>query len=270
MTAVESHRISSRGVTLHVEESGSGPALIFGHGMFCNCRMFDGVAPRFADTHRVVTLDFPGHGRSGEPEGPMSLDGLAEDYRAILDALDIPQAVIVGFSMGGMAAMRFAVAHPERLSGLALLNTTAIAQLFHEKQAMKALGALTARIGHHPTAVRTTAKLMFSESYTKAHPEVVGDWCAHLAGIRPEIVAEITRMIAERASFVSRIPEIRLPTLVIGSTHDAATPPRHARTLARHLSDVRLYIFDTGHATPLECPEKVTDKLYAFLAEIGH
>lgn len=270
MKTAELHAVRSGGVNLHVEEAGVGPAVIFGHGMFCQCRMFDPVAPHFLDTHRVVTLDFPGHGQSGDPPGPMSLYGLADDYLAVMDALDIDQAVIAGFSMGGMAAMRVAAAHPERLRGLALINTTAHAQSFHERQLMKALGALARRIGSRPSTLRSVARLMFSESYRKAHPEVVAAWTEHLAGIRPETVAKITRMIAERDSFTGRLPAIRLPVLVIGSTADAATPLRQSRSLARHLPDARLAIFDTGHGTPLECPLQVTDRIYAFLAEIGH
>lgn len=270
MIQTEAHAVPSGGVTLHVESTGQGPPVLFGHGMFCQCRMFDPVAPHFTETHRIITLDFPGHGQSGNPTGPMSLDGLADDYRAVMDGLDIDRAVIAGFSMGGMAAMRFAADHPDRLCGLALINTSADAQSFHEKQAMKALSALTLRIGNHPAAVRSVARLMFSEAYTKAHPDVIEAWCDHLAGIPSDTVADITRMIAERTSFVSRLPEIRVPTLVIGSTRDAATPPRHARTLARHLPDARLEIFRSGHGTPLECPDQVIDRLYAFFAEIEH
>ena len=63
----EAYRIPSRDASLHVEVTGEGPPLLFGHGMLCSCRMFDRIRPELARSYQVIAVDFRGHGRSSVP-----------------------------------------------------------------------------------------------------------------------------------------------------------------------------------------------------------
>jgi pimeloyl-ACP methyl ester carboxylesterase len=118
------------GARLHVLEWGGGgnvkkgEVLVFLHGYNSDAHVFDDLAPRFTDRFRVLALTERGFGESGAAGSPAhySLDGAAEDVRALLDSLGIPKAVLAAHSMGGWVMARFAVRHPDRASRLIFLD----------------------------------------------------------------------------------------------------------------------------------------------------
>ena len=111
---------------LHVASSGQGSALLMLHGFTGSATTWDFLRPALEDRHRLIAVDLPGHGRSSSPSDPgrYSLDRLAVDLSALLDSLDVERAAIMGYSMGGRAALRFAVAQPNRISALILESTS--------------------------------------------------------------------------------------------------------------------------------------------------
>ena len=113
------------GLAVEVTGPDAGMPVLFGHSLLCERSMF---APQIADLSRdfrCVNIDFRGHGESVAPARGFAMTDQAEDYRKGMDGLGLERAVIVGLSMGAMAAMHFAVAHPGRVRGLVLMNTSA-------------------------------------------------------------------------------------------------------------------------------------------------
>lgn len=109
---------------LRVETTGSGePTFLLLHGLVDTLEIWDAVAPSLADCSRVVRFDQRGHGESTAPPGPYQREDLARDVVAVLDALEIPRAVLVGHSMGGIVSLATALAFPERVGGLVLVGT---------------------------------------------------------------------------------------------------------------------------------------------------
>lgn len=103
---------------LAYDEAGSGPAIVFVHAGVADRRMWDHQFTAFARTHRVVRYDWRGHGGSADHEGPVAHH---EDLLALMDALGIERAVLVGASFGGAYCADAALAAPERVEALALV-----------------------------------------------------------------------------------------------------------------------------------------------------
>ena len=103
---------------------GSGPALLFIHGLTGSSRNWGKVVDRLdADNHRVLAPDLHGHGASAKTMGDYSLSAHAASLRDLLDQLGIDRVTLVGHSLGGGIAMQFAYQFPERIERLALVNS---------------------------------------------------------------------------------------------------------------------------------------------------
>ena len=103
---------------------GNGPAMVFLHGFLEHSGMWDAILPEFKANHTLLTVDFPGHGQSGNVAAVHNMELMAEVVQALLDHLDIPKATFVGHSMGGYVVMALAELAPKKISKLVLLNST--------------------------------------------------------------------------------------------------------------------------------------------------
>src|SRR4051812_7089695 len=111
-------------VKIHYTVQGSGPPVVLIHGLLSSAEMnwtLPGITALVAKHHQVIALDCRGHGNSDKPleESAYGVP-MVEDVVALLDHLGIPKAHIVGYSMGGMIALKLAVLHPERVKSLML------------------------------------------------------------------------------------------------------------------------------------------------------
>src|SRR5262245_5932644 len=125
MTPTARRLPGAHGLSLHaLEWSGEGTLLLFLHGFGNDAHVWDWCAPTFAPHYRVVAYDHRGHGQSDrDPEGRYDHESMAHDVGAVMDALGAKRAVIVGHSLGGRVAMRFAGMHPERVAGLVIVDS---------------------------------------------------------------------------------------------------------------------------------------------------
>ncbi len=113
------------GLEINVREwSTEGTPLVFVHGFSNDAHVWDDIAPVVAPHYRVLCLDLRGHGDSGRhPDAAYDADSMANDLECVFDALGIERLVLVGHSLGGRVAMRFAGRHPEKLAGLVIVDT---------------------------------------------------------------------------------------------------------------------------------------------------
>ena len=125
MTTTE-HRVTARdGVTLHAEETGSGPAIVFANSLGTNLHLWDAMLPHLTPGLRVIRYDKRGHGKSDVPDAPYTMGQLVSDAEAVCDALNVRDALFVGLSVGGMIAQGLAVKRPEIMRAMVLSNTAA-------------------------------------------------------------------------------------------------------------------------------------------------
>lgn len=152
--------VQNRGIEIFFEDSGAGPPVVLGHSFLCSGKMWREQVPALAAKFRVINPDLRGHGRSGHVARPFSLYDALSDVIAVLDQLGIERASWCGLSIGGMVALRAALARPDRVAGLILLDTDAGAETAPRKLKYHAMGAGVRVIGLRPFLPSIT-RLMF-------------------------------------------------------------------------------------------------------------
>jgi pimeloyl-ACP methyl ester carboxylesterase len=168
--APASRTFDARGVKLHYLIAGRGPAVVLIHGLHSSAEInwhLNGVLGELAKDHTVIAFDLPGHGRSDKPEGDEAYGlRLVEDVVMLLDELKIKQAQVVGYSLGGMVAMKLMVEHPERVSagllgGMGWLRDGSALQRFWDQLPSREGGRTPAAF------VRNVSKLAVTEEEVK-------------------------------------------------------------------------------------------------------
>lgn len=256
---------------LAVEISGpkSGMPVLFGHSLLFNRGMFDAQVAELSRDFRCVNIDFRGHGASAIPPRGFRITDQAEDYRKVMDHLGIGRAAIVGLSMGGMAGMHLAVAHPSRVAGLVLLNTSADPEPASARAKDMALALMARVFGANAFIRKQVAPLMFGATFRAASPEVVEAWMQQIATLDRSGLYRAVTMVMSRPA-VPRLGDIRAPTFVIAGDEDAAIPVNRMERIAAAIPNAELRILPrTGHISTVEQPEVTTKLLRVWLQAIA-
>lgn len=265
MYSLAIHRTLDLGdIHLKVAEAGSGRPLVFFHGLGWTHSLWAPAFERYASRFRVIAGDTRGHGESGKPPGPYSIDLFAGDWSRALDLLDVKDPILVGFSQGGMIAQQLAVGAPSRVAGLFLAATTC-------RSAAASAGNMDARIqamreeGPEASA-RIAVRAVFSEDFIAAHPEAIDQFVRWRAAADAEGL--IASMLAARGFDVhSGLAAITCPRSVVAGARDTLTPPERVAELAAALG-VPMHIIDgVGHMMQVEAPDRFYALLDAFLAQ---
>ena len=218
----------------------------------------------------TVLVDLPGLGASPLPDNdsPPCLDDAADGVAGVLDALGYPRVVLAGASMGGYVAMAFARRHPDRLAGLALVDTQAGA----DTRAAAANRERVAAAVSGPAGTRALLPMLealLGPTSRHRRPEVVARVKADLLAARVEGVTWSQRAMAERPDSGDTLSAISVPVAVVVGEEDAVTGVELARSMQLLLKDVVLTVVPgAGHLTPLERPEEVARALVALTLRV--
>ena len=245
-------------------EAGEGPVVVFLHGLGGSRTAWDPQLEGLADTYRCVAWDLPGYGASPPLDRPLTFPALADAVAGLLDALGVDRAPLVGLSLGGMVALHTALAHPDRVAGLALLDTSARfgADGTDPDEWRAARRA--------PLDAGTTPGDMAVDVLTSVGgPALVGEALdravAAMARIPPDGLRATVDLLPTH-DVVDRLGEITAPTLVALGEHDEETPLAYSETLVAGIPGARLeLIAGAGHLSNLEQPDAVTRLLAQFL-----
>jgi pimeloyl-ACP methyl ester carboxylesterase len=258
--------VEREGQRVFFEESGSGPPVVLGHSFLCSGKMWEKQVPALAETHRVVNIDFRGHGRSGEVSSRISLYDLVDDTLAVLDHLGIERAVWAGLSIGGMVAMRAALVAPQRVRGLVLIGTHAGAERTVARLRYGAMGFGTRLFGLRPL-LPTVLKMMFGRTTHREQPELVRLWSDRILGVHQPSMLRCLAALSRRDRIVDRLADIAVPALVLVGEEDVTLPVPLSRQIDAALADSRLEIIPgAGHLVALERPDTVHRAMLDFLA----
>lgn len=237
-------------------ETGNGPTIVFAHCLGGSRAIWGRVISLLADRYHCIAYDLRGQGESETTPGPYSTVGLARDARELLDLLGVERCVFVGVSMGGMVAQQLALLAPERLSALVLADSAAGFDAAGRATWQDRIAQLE-REGIAPL-VETMMGRWFTDVFRQQHPEIVAPIAATLAG------SNLAGYIASCAAIrdhdaLSRLGEIRLPTLVLCGEHDPSTPLPLSRALAAAIPGARLEVLaGLNHLPNVEAPERVS------------
>lgn len=250
--------ITRADLRLCVDDLGAGPVVLLAHGMWCDAGMFATLSTDLARDHRVLVPDLRGHGRSDVPGSQWSITDLAEDLFAILQQLSIPKIVLAGFSMGGMAAADFAIRYGQRLSGLALIGTSAAAEEFVRVAEIKALAKIIEVAGPPKFLAHEASRSTFSPEFRERHPAEVTRWESVVRSMRGPALVQALRAVGARPSLLEQLGEVETPTLIISGDADKVLRPRWSEAMHRRLPRSRLVSYPgVGHAVPTERPMEV-------------
>jgi pimeloyl-ACP methyl ester carboxylesterase len=227
------------------------------------------VAERLAAaTVPAVAIDLPGLGASPLPDGTPDLASSARGVAGVLDALGIARAVVVGVSMGGYVALTLLRDRPERLAGLALVDTKAGAD-GDEARANRERIAAAVEGDAGTRALAPMLDGLLGATTRAQRPDVVERVRAGVAAARVEGVAWSQRAMAARPDYAALLPTATVPSAVVVGAQDALTPPSIARATAQALADSVLTVLPSaGHLSPLEDPEGVAATLLALQVRV--
>jgi pimeloyl-ACP methyl ester carboxylesterase len=270
MSAATVHAVN-QGVRIAYDVVGTGDAVVLVHGLGYARWGWEPVADQLAEEFRVILLDNRGIGESDAPPGPYTARRMAEDVVAVLDAVGVERAHVVGTSLGGMVAQEVALGWPQRVDRLVLVCTTpggpkafplprrtlelmASAPTLPQEAALRrfvenALGADT--VARRPEL----ADLIYERRLQ--HPPDPAGWQAQAA-------AGVT------FDAFDRLGSITAPTLVVHGTDDGVVDSRNARLLAEAIPRARLELFaGGGHLFFWEQPERFVEVVRDFLTPDG-
>lgn len=240
------------------------PWLVFSHSLACTVRMWDGEIERQKDRYRVLVYDTRGHGQSAAPQGPYTLEGLADDLHGLLKHLGITKAHYCGLSMGGMIGQTFALKYPGVFQTMTLCDTTS-----HYPAEAAPLWAERIRIAESKgmaALVQATVERWFTEPFRKSHPDKVARVAALIEKTPVPGYAGCCAALP-KINVTARLKEIKTPTLVICGNDDPATPPAMARVIQENIPGARLALIpQAAHLANIEQPEAFNRALADFLS----
>ena len=111
-------RVDVNGMQMYYEVSGEGTPLVVLHGAYMDIPSMGAIIPKLAETHKVYSLEFQGHGRTTDIDRPITYQNLADDVATFMDAVGLEKADVFGYSMGAGAGLQFAIRHPDRINKL--------------------------------------------------------------------------------------------------------------------------------------------------------
>ncbi|MBC7780964.1 MAG: 3-oxoadipate enol-lactonase [Proteobacteria bacterium] len=249
---------------IHGDTAGSAPWVTLSHSLACNLHMWDEQIATLAKRYRVLAYDTRGHGKSDAPVGAYTLEQLADDAKALLDALKITRTHWVGLSMGGMIGQVFALKYPDVLQTLVLCDTTS--RYPKEAAAMWAERVKTATTqGMEPLVAGTLAR-WFTEPFRTRGGSRFDEVAAMIRSTPPLGYAGCCQAIPT-IDVTDRLPTIKAPILVIVGEQDAGTPVAMAQAIQANAPGSELVIIpNAAHISNVEQPEAFERALMAFLA----
>lgn len=270
---VPSRFVVANGVRFHIRDRGAGPAIVLVHGQSASAFTFEAWAEALDDTHRVISVDLPGHGLTGpDPQSRYSWAGMAENVYALTRELELDRFVLAGSSIGGAVGLELALAHPEALNGLVLID--AIGSPREEPKPPIFEAYATPGLGN--ALVWLTPEWIVRQSLesTYGDPGKVSDAEAATfldmmlrAGNR-EAGRQIVSHVPD-GNIVARIGEIDTPTLIIWGGKDSWTLPKYASWFHEHLPNAELAMFGgLGHMPMAEDPAATLVPMREFLATL--
>ncbi len=245
------------------------PWLILIHGMAFDRSGWGPVLQKLGHRFRLVLVDNRGTGHSDRPTGSFTVADMTSDVVAVLDAVGVRRAHVLGVSLGGMVAQELAITHPERVDGLVLACTTPGWPLGYPMPAAS-MRLIAATRGMRPeAAMRRHTENAVSARTVQDRPELV-DRLVELQRSRLPDAGMLSAQAAAGARYggYRRQARIRARTLVLHGSADAVVDPRNAKQLAESITGARLVIFPgLGHLLFWEDPDGFADAVASFLLD---
>ena len=254
------------------EWPGDAPPTLLLHGIGNYGRYWDLFADAVAGRLRLIAPDARGHGDSGKPVGDYAPEQFVADAVAVLDALAVERALVVGHSMGGTHAIRLAVAHPDRVARLVIIDAgpepmpegaerARRLSLGRPDQFTSADDALT--------YLRRTSPGYSDEVYANRMQWLFRKDAGALVWRSSHAALASIMSVASHGELWGLLHAIRGPVLLVRGTRSNVLSADVAHRMIKTLADGRLVELDAGHNVALDRPKELADAVVAFAREGG-
>ena len=247
------------GIELYYESHGEGPAVIMAHGAGGNHLSWWQQVPVLSQHFRCVTFDHRGFGSShDQPQGP-GANNFIEDLRQLLDHLGIERTALVAQSMGGWTSLGFASKYPERVSALALCDTTAGIDDAEVAREMKSLQADMPR----------ELTIVLQRAYSAAFPQREPSKCflyQQISALNVHVPSDLLAKLMAMRHRVEPLIEKKVPTMLLVGEEDALTPAKTMELMARRIPHAKFVkVTGAGHSVYFEKPDEFNRIVLDFL-----
>lgn len=252
------------GADIGYRKDGTGPTVVLIHGTGGDgASNWDLVTEDLSKDHTVIRPDYAGSGQTVDDGRALTVNYLALQVMAAVDAAGLETYTLVGFSLGAAIAARIAADHPHRTAGLVLISGFSKLDprlkmqfelwrdlIASDREAMARLVLLT---GFSPDALSSWG----FDGVDRAVQETIAtqNWSGMARQVDLDLILDVT----------DTTTKITAPTLVVGATHDHMVPPAHSRTLASSIRDAGYTELPTGHLAPMERPDLTAAEIREFV-----
>lgn len=253
--------------TLHDSGKPGAPRLTLIHSLALDRSIWDGVVAALGGSADILAYDCRGHGASAKTPGPYTTELFAGDLRDLLSAVGWDHSFIAGASMGGSVTLQFAVAHPELVDGLALIDTTAwygadAPKSWHERGQKAVAEGFASLIAFQQTR-------WFSDGFRERRADVAEHFAQVFLANDVAAYAATCDMLGG-FDVRAKLATIAVPVEILVGEEDYATPPEMARALEAGIAGANLTIVPNArHLTPIEIPERIAAMLQTLFARKG-
>lgn len=247
---------------------GSGPAVALIHGLGLNRRMWQWQLPALVPHFSVLSYDLLGHGESARPTRVPDLTLFSEQLLRIMDSLGVERAAIVGFSLGGMIARRFAIDHPDRLWAMVILHSAHDRTSAQREAVAKRVEQVEA--SGASSTVDAALERWFSPDFRLSNPQVMALVREWIMGNDPRTYPGAYRVLAEGdIEIAGNLDNISCPTLVVTGDQDAGNSPDMAMAMAKAIPGAFAVVLPgLRHMGLAESPLAYNARLLSFLQKV--
>ena len=245
--------------------SSKGPYVIMVHGLGLNKKMWGWQTNELSKNFSVVTYDLIGHGESKDPEGKLNLEKFSEQILEIMNFLSIKKTALIGFSLGGMIARKFAIKYNEKLWALAVLNSA-------HKRDQKAKDAVQLRVNKvkidGPQATTEDAlNRWFTEEYRKNNPDVMNKIRNWVMENKKDVYPKAYQVLVDGVDeLLDPSLPINCPTLILTGDEDFGNSPQMSSEISKQIKGSELKILPgLRHMALIEDASTVNNLLLEFL-----
>jgi 3-oxoadipate enol-lactonase len=255
----------ANGINMHYELEGpeSAPVVTLSHSLATDFSMWDPQVAVLKSGYRVLRYDTRGHGGTDAPEGPYTLEQLAEDVRALLQALGIPKTHFMGISMGGMIAQVLALKNPGVLRSLILCDTSS--RIPEEALPIWEERIKTAQDQGMDPLVETTMERWFTASFRRKPMPALEKVRSMIKGTPLKGYIGCSRAIMG-LNLTERLAAVALPTLIVVGEEDPGTPVIASQAIQKQIKGSELVILKSAaHLSNIEQEHAFNNAVLDFL-----
>jgi pimeloyl-ACP methyl ester carboxylesterase len=261
--------VEASGLEIYVDQVGLGPDVLLIGGLGDTVESWQFQLDGLGDRYRLTAFDNRGAGRTAMPEGPVSVEEMADDAAGVLRALDIPSAHIAGFSGGSVIAQELALRHPDLVRSLVLQSTWSVPDPY-----LRSWGLFVRWLADVAPSERAFLEGFFLNIYTaRAHNDGTVEQIIDevLAFPHKQATEDMQRFLDAflRHDTSERLPRVAAPTLVLAGGRDSTSRPELCRAVAELIPGARFEVMEEEAHQPFqEVPEEWNARVDAFWNEV--